>query len=77
MLPLEGLSARQFLDWAARESGRELSFADLDLEHSAASIVLSGSTEGLTIEEALAAVLPTCRMTHQVDQGVLRVKPLG
>ncbi len=74
MLELEGLSARQFLDWAARESGWELRFADQDLEHAAESIVLSGSTGELTIQQALDAVLPTCRMTHQVDEGVLLVR---
>ena len=72
-LELEGLSAHEFLNWAARESGWELRFTDQDLERSAESIVLSGSTEGLTIQQALDAVLPTCRMAHQVDEGVLLV----
>ncbi len=74
MLELEGLSAHEFLDWAARENGWKLRFADQDLERSAASIVLSGSTAGLTIQQALDAVLPTCRMAHQVDGGVLLVR---
>ena len=77
MLELEGLSAHEFLDWAARESGWELRFADQDLERSAESIVLSGSTEGLTIQQALDAVLPTCRMAHQVHEGVLLVRRLA
>lgn len=77
LLELEGLSAHEFLDWAARESGWELRFADQDLQRSAESIVLSGSTKGLTIHEALDAVLPTCRMAHQVDDGVLLVRRLA
>jgi ferric-dicitrate binding protein FerR (iron transport regulator) len=74
MLSLEGRSARAFLDWASRERGWELRFTDEDVERSASSIVLSGSADGLTIEQALDAVLPTCRMAHQVENGVLLVR---
>ena len=76
MLPLEGRSAREFLDWVARERGWRLEFQNGDVERNASSILLSGSAEGLTLEEALDAVLPTCRMAHQVDEGVLLVSAL-
>jgi ferric-dicitrate binding protein FerR (iron transport regulator) len=77
MLPLEGSSARQFLDWLARERGWQLEFSNDDVERNASSIMLSGSADGLTIEEALDAVLPTCRMKHQLNDGILLVSPMG
>jgi hypothetical protein len=71
MLDLEGRSAREFLDWVARERGWGLSFSDETVARSAEEIVLGGTVERLTLDEALDAVLPTCRMTYRVEAGVL------
>jgi ferric-dicitrate binding protein FerR (iron transport regulator) len=68
---LEGRSLSQFLDWVARESGRSVTFADEGTESAAQGVVLHGSIEGLTPEEALAAVLPTCGMLHLVNERIL------
>jgi ferric-dicitrate binding protein FerR (iron transport regulator) len=73
MLDLEGRSARAFLDWVARERGWRLAFADDSVARSAAQIVLGGTVERLTLDEALDAVLPTCRLTYRIDRGVLVV----
>jgi ferric-dicitrate binding protein FerR (iron transport regulator) len=73
MPDLEGLSARAFLDWVARERGWTLAFADETVARSAGAIVLRGTVERLTLEEALEAVLPTCRMTYRVRDGVLLI----
>ena len=73
MLELDGRSARAFLDWIARERGWKLAFADEFVARAADEIVLGGTASRLTVEEALDAVLPTCRMTHRVEGGVLVV----
>jgi len=75
MLEIEGRSAREFLEWVARERGWRLVFADALLARSAEEIRLDGSIAGLTVDQALDAVLPTCRMTSRVEAGVLRVYP--
>jgi ferric-dicitrate binding protein FerR (iron transport regulator) len=73
MLDLEGRTARTFLGWVARERGWTLAFADEIVARSAGEIVLGGSAAQLTLEEALDAVLPTCRMTYRIDDGVLLI----
>ena len=72
-LDLEGRTARTFLDWIARERGWTLAFADEAVARSAEEIELSGTVERLTLEQALDAVLPTCRMIYRVEDGVLVV----
>jgi ferric-dicitrate binding protein FerR (iron transport regulator) len=71
--PLAGRTARDFLDWAARERGLALAFADETVARSADAIVLGGTASGLTVDEALDAVLPTCRLTWRIDDGVLTI----
>ncbi len=73
MLELEGRTAREFLDWVARERGWALAFEDQDVAQAAERTVLAGTAERLTIDEALEAVLPTCRMRHFVRDGTLVV----
>ena len=70
-LDLEGRSARVFLDWVCRERGWTLAFADEAVARSAGEIELGGTVERLTLDEALDAVLPTCRMVYHVVDGVL------
>ncbi|MFQ5845522.1 MAG: hypothetical protein ACE5JG_11105, partial [Planctomycetota bacterium] len=69
-------SLQAFLRWVSRERGWKLRFPDASVEASASSILLSGSLGKLTLDEALEAVLPTCRMTYRVQHGVLIVDPL-
>lgn len=73
MPDLEGRSARAFLDWVARERGWTLAFADEAVARSAGETVLGGSAENLMLADALDAVLPTCRLSYRVDNGVLVV----
>ena len=70
-LDLEGRTARTFLDWVARERGWTLAFADEAVARSAEEIELGGTVERLTLEQALDAVLPTCRMIYRVEDGIL------
>ncbi len=73
---LEGHRLREFLDWVSRERGLRLRFEDRALLSSAEEIVLNGSIEGLSIDDALDAVLPTCRMSHRIEQGQLVIRAL-
>jgi ferric-dicitrate binding protein FerR (iron transport regulator) len=77
MIDLEGRTARAFLDWVARERGWTLAFADESVARSAGEIVLGGTLERLTLEQSLDAVLPTCRMTYRVKDGVLWIATAG
>lgn len=77
VLDLEGRTAAEFLHWAAREGGWTLSFQDTRVERAASEIVLGGTIEGLTPRQALDAVLPTCRMIHRIDEGVLWIDAEG
>jgi ferric-dicitrate binding protein FerR (iron transport regulator) len=72
--PLEGASARALLEWAAAEGGWTLEPADAELAASLSRIVLHGSVEGFTPEDALKAVLPTCGLSHRLEGGRLLVR---
>jgi ferric-dicitrate binding protein FerR (iron transport regulator) len=77
MLDLEGRSARAFLDWVARERGWTLAFEHPTVARSAEGIVLAGTVRMLTLDEVLDAVLPTCRLTYRVVDGVLVIGAAG
>lgn len=48
-----------FLDWIARETGRQLVYATPDVESHAQQLILRGSVSDLAPEQALAAVVAT------------------
>jgi len=73
MLELEGRTAREFLAWVGRERGLRVVFADEAVARAAGETVLRGTARGLSLEEALDAVLPTCRMVHRIDDGMLTI----
>lgn len=58
-IDLEGMPLTRFLAWAGRELGRSVAYGPELAEPDLASIVVHGSTEGLTPLEALHAVLAT------------------
>ncbi len=68
-----GRSVLEFLQWAARESGRPLSFASEDLRRDAAAGVLRGSTRGMTVDEALESVMATTNLAVAAGNGTLHV----
>jgi ferric-dicitrate binding protein FerR (iron transport regulator) len=76
MLDLEGRSARMFLDWVAREQGWRLAFADDAVARSAESTEVAGDIKGMTIEQALDAVLPSCQMAHRISEGTLVIEAI-
>lgn len=70
---VQGRSLQEFLNWIARERGLTLRFDHADLAAAAPGIVLNGSIDGMTLDEALESVLLTCRMTHRIEQRTLVV----
>ena len=48
-------------------------FTDRELEARSSAIELHGSIAGLTPDQAPAAVLPTCGLSHRLQGGVLRI----
>lgn len=75
-MAIEGRFLGEFLDWMARERGLGLRFGRDDLAASASTIRLNGSIDGLTLDQALESVLPTCGMRHRIEGGLLVVEPL-
>ena len=74
MLPdLDGQTARTFLDYVTRERGWHLLFADERAERAATRTRIGGSIDGLSLDHALDAVLPTCGMTYRIEEGTLIV----
>jgi len=72
---LDGRFLAEFLEWASRETGMTVVYLDASTAQAARGIALSGSVEGLTPEEALAAVLPTCGLDHEIEEGTVILKP--
>lgn len=76
VIDLEGRTAYEFLRWAAREGGWTLAFDDPQTARQADETRLSLDTSRLQFEELLPAVLPTCRLTHRIEGGVLVISRL-
>ena len=74
---IEGRRLDDFLAWISRETGRRVNFQGEETARSVSDTVLHGSIEGLTPEEALATVLPTCGLTHRVREEKILIGELG
>jgi ferric-dicitrate binding protein FerR (iron transport regulator) len=64
---LEGRTLGQFLAWVGRETGRQVRWQEPAREATKSANVLHGTLEGMTPDESLAAVLPTCGLAHRLD----------
>lgn len=62
----------EFLEWFARETGRKLVIGDAEYQQ-AASIRMHGNVQGLTLTEALSAVMATTTLRYELPEGVIRV----
>ena len=71
---LEGRSLTEFLVWVVGEMGWQLQFADTAAEEKARATMLHGSIQGLTAEEALAAVIPASGVEHELNGKVLLIR---
>jgi ferric-dicitrate binding protein FerR (iron transport regulator) len=68
---LEGRTLGDFLAWFARETGRAVVWTDPAEQRRSLAVVLHGSVDGLTPEQGLAAVLPTCGLAHRLEGGAV------
>jgi ferric-dicitrate binding protein FerR (iron transport regulator) len=71
-LAIEDRPLIEFLEWFARETGRKLEMDDVAREQ-AATIRMRGNVRGLTITEALSAVMVTTSLRYELPEGVIRV----
>ncbi len=74
---IEGVKARDFLDWYGRESGLRVELAGAETAAVADSCVLHGSIEQLSLNDAPAVVLSSCGLGHRVSNGTLVVFVAG
>jgi ferric-dicitrate binding protein FerR (iron transport regulator) len=71
---IEGRSVDDFLRWAARETGRSVTYASEDAARSARGIVLKGSVDGLTPEAAVKAVLSTTPLQPSIKRDRIHIE---
>lgn len=64
----------RFLDWAARELGKTLEYESDDVRVRAETLVLRGSVQDLSPEQALAAVLATTPFQQQQTASIIRIR---
>jgi ferric-dicitrate binding protein FerR (iron transport regulator) len=65
---IENQSLAAFLQWIARETGRQVVYSSPQAENAAAGVKLRGSIEGLDADAALVAVLSTTQLRrYQTD----------
>jgi hypothetical protein len=74
MMAIDGRTLGEFLAWFGRERGVAIRFADPDLEASAAGIRLSGSIDGMSLDEALASVLAISGLGQRSDGALLFIE---
>jgi len=70
---IEGRSVDAFLAWAGRETGRTVVYASADAARQARGVVLRGTVEGLTPDEAVVAVLSTTSLRPVVEAEHIRI----
>lgn len=63
-----------FLGWIERETGKQVVYATPQVRQGAAQMILRGSVDNLTPEQALAAVLATTSFRHTEDAGTIRIQ---
>jgi len=70
---IEGRSVDAFLAWAGRETGRAVVYASPETARQARGVVLRGTVEGLTPDEAVVAVLSTTSLRPVVEAEHIRI----
>src|SRR5258708_952382 len=70
---IEGRPLIEFLQWASRELGRPLEFADVHTPQVASQTILHGSIKGVDPLDALAQVLATTSLSYEISGGTIRV----
>jgi ferric-dicitrate binding protein FerR (iron transport regulator) len=71
--PIEDRKLSDFLQWAARESGRQVSFQDEHAREVAERTRLHGSIHGLSVTQALETIFATTSLRYNFEQGRIEV----
>jgi hypothetical protein len=72
-LDIEGVALSIFLERIAREHGWALHYADPALAREASAVILHGSVNGLTPNEAVEVAIATSGLRHRLESGELVV----
>ncbi len=75
--PIEDRKLSDFLQWAARESGRQVSFLDERAREVAERTRLHGSIHGLSVTQALETIFATTSLRYNFEQGRIEVSSGG
>jgi ferric-dicitrate binding protein FerR (iron transport regulator) len=71
---IERQSLSRFLEWVARETGKQIEYASPEVRTRADQLILRGSVEDLPPEQALLAVLATTPFTRSADPSTIRIQ---
>ena len=74
---IEDRQLMDFLQWAARETGRELDIADGHAREVAERTRLHGSVDGLDPLEAVGRVISTTTLRYDLHEGAIRIASGG
>jgi len=72
-IEIENRPLAEFLQWAARESGRKLVLGDDGAGIQVMAIRMHGNIHGLTVMEALSAVMASTSLRFDLPGGLIRV----
>jgi hypothetical protein len=72
-MEIEGRPLVDFLQWAAARTGRRLVLADAGARRQVATIHMHGSIRGLTVFEALSAVMASTSLHFEMSPAALRI----
>lgn len=75
-LDIEQRPLTAFLDWVSRETGKQVVYATPQLQSQAAQLILRGSVDELSPEQALAAVLAPTSFVHRETSTTIEIQPL-
>ena len=71
---IKNRSLLDFLKWAARETGKTLTFANDDIRMAAMGTQVVGSIEDFTPDEAIDAVLATTQFDYDIDEQSITIR---
>lgn len=72
---IDDRTVAEFLEWVARETGRQIAYASPEAQRIAQTVRLRGSIEGLDPGTALSAVLSTTEFeTYETGNGLIGVR---
>jgi hypothetical protein len=73
-IEIDGRSLDTVLSWIARETGRQVRYAEPSLaEASATEIIVSGTADGLTPAQTLDVVVTGSALSYQIDNGTILI----